>query len=115
MSAPENPPAFPLHPDINPNTGRDWQSVGMTLRDWHAGNVAAAIVGSISSEDGYRRLRDLAAEDCLTVSEWIAREAGKQADALLAERTKPDPDIAEVFATCGHPAGAAECAECMPF
>lgn len=59
------------------------------LRDYFAARAMQGIVGSIDSEENYVRLADLAKVDCLeTVSAWIAREAYKQADAMLREREK---------------------------
>lgn len=47
--------------------------------------IAAAMVSSISDERQYTRMKNLAAENGnMTVSSWIAEEAFKQADALLA-------------------------------
>lgn len=63
---------------------------GMTLRDWFAGQAMHGIVGSIGSEEAYLRLRGHAQSEDLTVSQWIARDAYKQADAMLAERSKPE-------------------------
>lgn len=59
------------------------------IRTAHRRDVAAmalqGIVGSIHSEYEYQRIRSLAqASGISTVSEWIARDACKQADALLA-------------------------------
>lgn len=41
MSAPENPPAFPLDPRLSPDFS-DTRYFGMTLRDWFAGQVLAS-------------------------------------------------------------------------
>jgi len=83
----KNPPAFPTDGAIQHGTDYD----GMTLRDWFAGQASAAIVGTISSEEGYERLRRLASSYGFTVSRWIARESYKQADALLAQRENLTP------------------------
>lgn len=59
---------------------------GMTLRDYFAAKAMQGIVSSIDGEENYQRLRGHAAADGLSVSEWIARDAYKQADAMLAAR-----------------------------
>lgn len=50
-----------------------------------AGQCAAAMVGTIRDDDDYARLVYLADEVGLKVSGWIARDAVKQADAILEE------------------------------
>ncbi|MGI4732915.1 MAG: hypothetical protein ACRYFW_14375 [Janthinobacterium lividum] len=94
MSAFENPLAFP-GPGARIGTDADHgfpifgdATQGMTLRDWFAGRAMHGIVGSIGSDEGYLRLDYHARADNLTVSQWIARDAYKQADAMLAERGK---------------------------
>jgi hypothetical protein len=59
-----------------------------SLRDYFAVTISHGIVSSIRSEADYRRLRELGYPLGLTVSQWIARDAYKQADALLAERDR---------------------------
>lgn len=59
---------------------------GMTLRDYFAAKAMQGIVSSIDGEDSYQRLRGHAAAAGLSVSEWIACDAYKQADAMLAAR-----------------------------
>ncbi len=63
------------------------------LRAELAGKCAAAMVGTIRNDSDYARLVYIANEVDLKVSGWIARDAVKQADALLAEleRTAEDP------------------------
>ena len=77
-------PAFPCHADIIPSKDRDY--AGMALRDYFAAKAMQGIVSSIDGEDNYRRLRGHAAAAELSVSEWIARDAYKQADAMLKAR-----------------------------
>ena len=77
-------PAFPCHPEIIPH--RDHDFAGMTLRDYFAAKAMQGVVSSIATEDDYRRLRGRASASGLTVSEWIARDAFKQADAMLKAR-----------------------------
>ena len=58
---------------------------GLTKREMMAMHMCAAITGSINSEECYQRIK-LMSDNCgVKVSEWIARDAVKQADALLAE------------------------------
>jgi hypothetical protein len=66
-----------LHPDP-----------GMTLRDKFAESAMNGIVSSIISGDNYDRLRAVANGRGLTLSQWIARDAYKQADAMIVERQK---------------------------
>ena len=63
---------------------------GLTKREMMAMHICAGISGSIDSEDCYRRIKIMAERCGVNVSQWIARDAVKQADALLAEleRTK---------------------------
>lgn len=61
------------------------EASGLTKRELFAAMVMQGIVSSIHSEWEYQRIRSLAqASGLSTVSEWIARDACKQADALLA-------------------------------
>ena len=77
-------PAFPCHPEIIPH--RDHDFAGMTLRDYFAAKAMQGMVSSIDGESNYQRLRALAAECGLSVSSWIARDAYKQADAMIKAR-----------------------------
>ena len=79
-------PAFPA-PDLGEHDfGQRGAYWGMTLRDYFAAKAMQGIVSSIDGEDNYRRLRGHAAAAELSVSEWIARDAYKQADAMLKAR-----------------------------
>lgn len=62
---------------------------GMSLRDYFAAKIAAAMVSTITDDAGYTRLRDLGASHGLGLSEWIATESYKQADAMLKARKEP--------------------------
>ena len=64
--------------------------VEMTLHEHFAGLAMQGIVSSIDSEENYQRLKNLAQIDGLSVSEWIARDAHKQADAMLAVNSDTD-------------------------
>jgi len=61
----------------------------VALRDDFAGRSAAAMVGTIADDFDYERIKSIAASFGMTSSQWIAREAYKQADALIAARQKP--------------------------
>lgn len=68
------------HNTINAPSG-----TGLTKRELFAAMAMQGIVSSIHSEYEYQRIRLLAqASGLSTVSEWTARDACKQADALLA-------------------------------
>ena len=73
-------PAFPTNYRHRAN------DPGMTLRDYFAAKAMQGVVSSIATEDDYRRLSGHASASGLTVSEWIARDAFKQADAMLKAR-----------------------------
>lgn len=79
-------PAFPV---VLPFEYHGAES-GMTLRDWFAGQCCAAMVSSIDSEDNYLRIKNHAGHEGLSVSQWIAKDAYKQADAMLAEKERRD-------------------------
>lgn len=85
-----NPPAFPRTGEGFGNPRYD--APGMSLRDWYAGRTMSGIVASIDGEENYRRIREHAKRDGLSVSEWIARDSFKQADAMLSERGRGRPD-----------------------
>lgn len=55
------------------------------LRAELVGKVAAAIVGTIKDDNDYNRFWNLGNELGLTVSQWIAKDSVKQADAIMAE------------------------------
>lgn len=62
---------------------------GMSLRAYMAAKFCAAMVSTINSDDDYYRIGRLAQDNgVITVSEWIAKESCKQADALIAELSK---------------------------
>ena len=73
-------PAFPTNYRHRAN------DPGMELRDYFAAKAMQGVVSSIATEDDYRRLSGHASASGLTVSEWIARDAFKQADAMLKAR-----------------------------
>ena len=86
MSKDTGGPAFPVSEGRAQDGSGGWW--GMDLRDYFAANAMQGIVSSIDSEDNYQRLRGHASKGGLSVSEWIACDAYKQADAMLAERAK---------------------------
>lgn len=60
--------------------------------------ISAAIVGTISNEEGYRRLEALATNRGMKVSEWITREAMSQAKAnygVLQEALRQEKEMTE--------------------
>jgi hypothetical protein len=70
-------------------TTQHYHHLGMSLRDHFAGQCCAAMVSTIRNDADYTRLREIAAgHDLDSVSQFFAREAYKQADAMLAERAK---------------------------
>lgn len=87
---PENPPAFPPSSEwLREREKGYWPESGMTLRDYSAIKNAAAMVSTIRSEEDYERAKGIAiAHGFETISEWIAFDSYKQADALLKERSK---------------------------
>lgn len=54
------------------------------LRQHYAGLAMQGMVSSIHGEAGYQRLRFMAQQEDMSVGQWIARDAFKQADAMLA-------------------------------
>jgi len=76
MNNPNNPPAFPVHPDLRPqDVGQPYS--GMTLRDYFA---AAAIQGMLSERSAFTE-QARAAEKMEDMAYYVA-------DAMLAEREK---------------------------
>lgn len=78
-------PAFP-ESYIGSDAPHEGIGGGMTLRDYFAAKVMQGIVSTIDSEEGYWRLREHANRCSMNVSQWIARDAYKQADAMLEAR-----------------------------
>ena len=76
----------PAFPTLEAHVGFNLGKPGMTLRDYFAAKAMQGIVSSIDGEGSYQRLRGHAADVGLSVSEWIARDAYKQADAMLKAR-----------------------------
>jgi hypothetical protein len=61
----------------------------MTLRDYFAAKVCAAMVSTIASDYDYHRAIQIASASGFDgLSEWFAHDAYKQADAMLLERAK---------------------------
>lgn len=78
-------PAFPVLLPENIAEGRpEIVFRGLTRRDYFAAKAMQGIVASIDSEENYQRLRAHAVRDGMSVSQWIARDAYKQADAMIA-------------------------------
>lgn len=55
------------------------------LRAELAGKCAAAMVSTIKDDEDYWRIFHMAAAKGQKVSQWIARDSVKQADAIMAE------------------------------
>lgn len=85
-----NLPAFPLSAEAEQRIfeGYGFVYMGLTKREYLAGLAMQGMVGSIDSEENYLRLKSHATRDGLTVSQWISRDAIKQADALINELAK---------------------------
>lgn len=82
-------PAFPItaydHQSLAPKTIEETRRLlsGMSMRQHYAGLAMQGMVSSIHNEAAYQRLREHAARDGLNVSQWIARDSFKQADAMV--------------------------------
>lgn len=87
MSKDTNTPAFPhVNPSFDDNWNKERQVEGMSMRAYIATKCCAAMVGTIRNDGDYTRLCHIAqAHDLDKVSQFFAREAVKQADALIAE------------------------------
>lgn len=84
---PANPPAFPRTGEGVGNPHYD--EPGMELRDWFAGQLAAAEVASAgANEFAAEALADAAEKAGQTIEQRIAFNAYQVADALLAERER---------------------------
>jgi len=87
-----NPPAFP-HVTQSKRSGSDTiythVSEGMTLRDWFAGQLAAAEVASAGgNEFAAEALAEAAHDAGQTIEQRIAFNAYRVADAMIVERRK---------------------------
>ncbi|MFA6241960.1 MAG: hypothetical protein WC655_13580 [Candidatus Hydrogenedentales bacterium] len=77
MSTPnDGGPAFPRPASHSEEGGVHYGYVGMTLRDWFAGQALAGVLASYSNEQW------------VNDAETSAKEAYRRADAMLAERAK---------------------------
>ena len=87
-----NPPAFP-HVTQSKRAGSDTiythVSEGMTLRDWFAGQLAAAEVASAGANEFAAEALGMAAHDAgQTIEQRIAFNAYRVAGAMITERGK---------------------------
>lgn len=81
MSAPLNEPAFPN--TGNSNWGMD-PTLGMTLRDWFAGQALSGVISATSSGNNFPMMR----EDEVSMEPAMARAAYLMADAMLTARAE---------------------------
>lgn len=75
--------AFPV---LDPNGS--FYNPGMTLRDYFASKVMQAMITGIDTDEKFLRYRNIAKEKGMNVSEWIASDAYKQADAMMKFRSQ---------------------------
>lgn len=59
---------------------------GMSLRDYFAAKAMQGMVASIDSQENLDRLRSWSKSQGMSLSEFIARDSYKQADAMIAVR-----------------------------
>ena len=79
-------PAFPIAPDRNANDVIHYGWNGMTLRDWFAGQVMAAMCGDMQLREICGNIaKDAGLPDGTGI---VARLAYDQADAMISERGK---------------------------
>lgn len=87
-NTPENPPAFPAPPNPNYTDDANLGQRGMTLRDWFAGQFAAAMVGDPHSTAVVSGMAD---KENARPTDAMAGIAYDLADSLLREREKVRP------------------------
>lgn len=88
-STPENPPAFPPAVCVSASGDVYHGYDGMTLRDWFAGQLAAAEIASAgANEFAAEALAEAAVEAGQSIEQRIAFNAYRVADALIAERKR---------------------------
>lgn len=76
----------PALPAEGPSPGQ-FDCSGMSLRDYFAAKICAAMVSTIRNDDDYRRAENLAMQMGFGgLSEWFAADSYKQADAMLKAR-----------------------------
>lgn len=86
---PDGGPAFPRPMTYGRDAVIDDGEMGMSLRDYFAARVMQGIVSSVLSEEDHERLVGVAhLNGCQKVSEWIAKDSYKQADAMLKARQR---------------------------
>jgi hypothetical protein len=84
----ENPEAFACVSGPSTEEGSFLQR-GMSLRDYFTAKNVAAMVSTIRSDEDYQRAKRIAKDHGFdAISDWIAYDSGKQADASLKERMK---------------------------
>ena len=83
MTAPENPPAFPLPAVVNGNGDQTEGAPGMTLRDYFAGQADVSAYGPVDAFHRARGHRPTIDE----LAAYIAEIRYIEADAMLAARS----------------------------
>jgi len=79
-------PAFPLVE--NDGRGGEFVAVGMSLRDYLAGQALQGLWSAMADGDAFVALMTQADKAGITAEELMANRAYKQADAMLKEREK---------------------------
>ena len=94
MSRPnDGGPAFPAvipleYAEHQGKSYPNYSEAGMTLRAYFAAKNMAAMVGAVTNETDYLRLRGIANYNGVTVSQLLASRAREHADALIEELKK---------------------------
>ena len=85
-------PAFPRVPTQWGDGIAVWGEPGMTLRDYFAAKIAAAMLTMTSTDNDLPQLEWVRNLDGETLAERVAGIAYRMADAMLAERAKVDSE-----------------------
>lgn len=76
-------PAFPM-PASEHSQGGHFEQLGMSLRDWFAGQAIPAVIRQCASDLSWNN------PDKLTPAQYFARTAYEVADAMLAARARKE-------------------------
>lgn len=77
MNKPSNPPAFPVPETCFDDKSFEPEHIGMSLRDYFAGQASISLLCYLDSRDG-------------CPAEVFAKSAYEMADAMLTERSRKD-------------------------